>query len=43
MTVRVATSDSELQTIKMLMSCNAKVADIVQEIADLISENKWKL
>lgn len=42
-TVRVATSDSEMQTIKMLMQCNHKVAEIVQEIADLTGENKWKL
>ena len=42
-TIKVVTSDRESQTIQMLMLCNNKVSDIVEEIAELTNENKYKL
>lgn len=41
-TVRVMVND-EPSTIQMEMSCSAKVSDVIEELAELTTENKYKL
>ena len=35
--------NENIETINMHVSCSAKVSDVVEELAELTTENKWKL
>ena len=42
--VRVLVSeDQEICSIQMQVSCNARVRDILEEVAEFTNENKYKL
>jgi hypothetical protein len=42
-TVRVMVNEENVYTVHMQMSCNDKVADIISELSDFTTENKYKL
>jgi hypothetical protein len=42
LSVRLMITDN-ICTIQMEMPCNAKVSDVIEELAELTTENKYKL
>jgi hypothetical protein len=42
LSVRVLVTE-DICTIQMQMPCNSKVSDVIEELAELTTENKYKL
>jgi hypothetical protein len=41
--VRVMVAENQMCLIEMQLSCNSKVSDIIDEVAEFTTENKYKL
>lgn len=41
--VRVMAAENQICLIEMQLSCNSKVSDIIDEVAEFTTENKYKL
>ena len=37
------TADDCICTVQMNVSCNARVSDVIEELAELTNENKYKI